>query len=71
MAEGALQRSGATWAAAITHAGPGGGHSRKAGVQVWLALAHQSGTQRAAARYRGDRGQCGRRSDFVRAADAG
>jgi nicotinamide-nucleotide amidase len=58
MAEGALRRTGATWAAAITGvAGPGGGTPEKPVGTVWLALAHVTGTVVRLANYRGDRGQ--------------
>lgn len=58
MAEGALRRSGATWAAAITGiAGPDGGTEEKPVGTVWLALAGPAGTRTHLARYRGDRGQ--------------
>ncbi len=58
MAEGARQRSGATWSPAITGvAGPDGGTPEKPVGTVWLALAGPSGTTARMAKYRGDRGQ--------------
>ena len=58
MAEGARQRSGATWSPAITGvAGPDGGTPDKPVGTVWLALAGPSGTTARMAKYRGDRGQ--------------
>ncbi|HEY6909136.1 MAG TPA: nicotinamide-nucleotide amidohydrolase family protein, partial [Myxococcales bacterium] len=58
MAEGARQRSGATWAAAITGvAGPDGGTPEKPVGTVWLALSGPQGTTARLGRFRGDRGQ--------------
>jgi competence/damage-inducible protein CinA-like protein len=58
MAEGARQRSGATWAAAITGvAGPDGGTPDKPVGTVWLALCGAQGTTTRLGRFRGDRGQ--------------
>jgi nicotinamide-nucleotide amidase len=65
MAEGALERSGATWSAAITGiAGPGGGTPEKPVGTVWLALAGPKGTVTRLGRYRGDRGQVRMQSAF-------
>jgi nicotinamide-nucleotide amidase len=65
MAEGARQRSGATWAAAITGiAGPEGGTPEKPVGTVWLALAGARGTAAKPAKYRGDRGQVRLQSAF-------
>jgi nicotinamide-nucleotide amidase len=65
MAEGALSRSKATWAAAITGvAGPGGGSADKPVGTVWLGLAHASGTTARLVKYRGDRGQVRLQSAF-------
>jgi PncC family amidohydrolase len=65
MAEGARQRSGATWAAAITGvAGPEGGTPEKPVGTVWLGLASAGGTAAKLARYRGDRGQVRVQSAF-------
>ena len=58
MAEGARQRSGATWSAAITGvAGPEGGTPEKPVGTVWLALSGLSGTTARRVHYRGDRSQ--------------
>jgi nicotinamide-nucleotide amidase len=58
MAEGARQRSRATWSAAITGvAGPEGGTPEKPVGTVWLALSGPSGTTARRVHYRGDRGQ--------------
>ena len=65
MAEGARQRSGATWAAAITGiAGPDGGTPEKPVGTVWLGLAGAGGTVAKLAKYRGDRGQVRVQSAF-------
>lgn len=65
MAEGARQRSGATWAAAITGiAGPEGGTPEKPVGTVWLGLAGANGTSAKLAKYRGDRGQVRVQSAF-------
>jgi len=57
MAEGARQRSGASWSPAITGvAGPEGGTPEKPVGTVWLGLAGPSGTVSRRAHYRGDRG---------------
>src|SRR5262249_23942552 len=65
MAEGALRRTGAPWAAAAPGiAGPGGGTPEKPVGTVWLALAHQSGTIARLAKYRGDRAQVRMQSAF-------
>ena len=65
MAEGALARSGATWALAITGiAGPDGGTPEKPVGTVWLARAHKTGTVTKLAHYRGDRGQIRMQSAF-------
>jgi nicotinamide-nucleotide amidase len=58
MAEGARERSGATWSVAITGvAGPEGGTPEKPVGTVWLALCGPSGTSARRVHYRGDRGQ--------------
>ena len=58
MAEGARQKSGASWAPAVTGiAGPDGGSAEKPVGTVWLALCGPSGTSAKLAHYRGDRGQ--------------
>jgi len=58
MAEGARQRSGATWSPAITGiAGPDGGTPEKPVGTVWLGLCGPSGTTARRVHYRGDRGQ--------------
>ena len=58
MAEGARQRSGATWSPAITGvAGPDGGTPEKPVGTVWLALSGPSGTTAKRMHYRGDRAQ--------------
>ncbi len=65
MAEGARQRSGATWAASITGiAGPDGGTPEKPVGTVWLGLAGAGGTTAKLAKYRGDRGQVRVQSAF-------
>lgn len=57
MAEGARQRSGATWSPAITGvAGPDGGTAEKPVGTVWVALAGPGGTTARVAHFRGDRG---------------
>lgn len=66
MAEGALQRSGATWAVAISGvAGPGGGTAEKPVGTVWFALAGPAPTRTKLSRYRGDRGQVRMLSAFA------
>ncbi len=58
MAEGARQRSGAIWSAAITGvAGPDGGTAEKPVGTVWLGLSGPSGTMAKRVHYRGDRGR--------------
>ena len=58
MAEGARQRSGATWSAAITGvAGPDGGTAEKPVGTVWLGLSGPAGTTAKRVHYRGDRGR--------------
>lgn len=65
MAEGARDRSGATWAAAITGiAGPDGGTPEKPVGTVWLALSGPGGTRAELKKYRGDRGQVRLQSAF-------
>ena len=65
MAEGARQRSGATWALAITGiAGPDGGTPEKPVGTVWLGLSGPTGTTARLAKYRGDRGQVRLHSAF-------
>jgi nicotinamide-nucleotide amidase len=65
MAEGARERSGATWTLAITGiAGPGGGTADKPVGTVWLALCGPRGTVARLAKYRGDRGQVRMQSAF-------
>jgi PncC family amidohydrolase len=65
MAEGARERSGATWTLAITGiAGPGGGTVDKPVGTVWLALCGPRGTVTRLAKYRGDRGQVRMQSAF-------
>jgi len=58
MADGARERSGATWSAAITGvAGPDGGTAEKPVGTVWLGLSGPSGTTAKRVHYRGDRGR--------------
>jgi nicotinamide-nucleotide amidase len=58
MAEGARERSGATWSVAVTGvAGPDGGTPEKPVGTVWLALCGPSGTSARRVHYRGDRSQ--------------
>jgi nicotinamide-nucleotide amidase len=58
MAEGARQRSGATWSVAVTGiAGPEGGTKDKPVGTVWLGLTGAQGTTARLLKYRGDRGQ--------------
>jgi nicotinamide-nucleotide amidase len=65
MAEGARERSGATWSAAITGvAGPDGGTPEKPVGTVWLGLAGPPGTVAKLSKFRGDRGQVRVQSAF-------
>ena len=65
MAEGALAKSGASWALAITGiAGPDGGTPEKPVGTVWLAVSGPGGTASKLSHYRGDRGQVRTQSAF-------
>src|SRR5262249_41792533 len=65
MAEGARQRSGATWSPAITGvAGPAGGAPEKPVGTVWLGLAGPAAAALRRMHYRGDRGMVRLQSAF-------
>ncbi len=66
MADGARERSGATWALSITGvAGPGGGSEDKPVGTVWLGLSGPSGVNSKRIHFRGDRGMVRTQSAFA------